>query len=327
MKSKSLVLLVNLGSPEQLSAYSIKKFLKAFLSDSRVVSIPKIIWLPLLKFLILPKRSKKLVNQYKKVWIYKDNNECISPLIYYTQKQKNELSKLVAEDIIIENAFCYSEAANINAVLSLAHSKYNISNLLLIPLYPQFSTTTTLSLFDQVYKFYKSKMYLPTINFLHGFNENDLYIKALVTQIKTSWNNFGRGEKLIFSYHSLPKKIIENGDVYYKECLRTTELIVKQLSLNEDEYKIAFQSKFGWQDWLQPSTSNILYDLAKTGTKNIDIICPGFVSDCLETLEEIAILNKDLFLSNGGVIYNYIPCLNENQIFIKMLYEITKKYF
>ncbi len=308
--AKNVILLVNLGSPNSLSISSIRKFLSAFLSDKRVVNLPKILWYPILYGIILTFRAKRLLKQYSKIWLF-DN----SPLIHYTDIQA---SKLASKGQIVKYAFSYANPS-INDVLSEIHTTIAPDKLTIIPMYPQFSSTTTLPVFDSIYKFYKDKYYIPEINFVSDFATNIVYIDALCNTIRESWQNNGKSQKLVFSYHGLPLDIIKRGDAYFKHCELTTKLVITQLGLTENEYIMVFQSRFGAQKWLSPATNTTLASMARDGVTSVDIICPGFVSDCLETLEEIAILNKKVFLTAGGVSYNYIPCLNDSDDFIKVL--------
>ena len=308
--SKNVILLVNLGSPNSLSISSIRKFLRAFLSDKRVLNLPKILWYPILYGIILTFRAKRLLKQYTKIWLF-DN----SPLIHYTDIQA---SKLSSKGHIVKYAFSYANPS-INDVLSEIHHTIAPDKLTIVPMYPQFSSTTTLPVFDSISKFYKDKYYIPEIKFVSEFATNSLYIEALCKTISESWQKNGKSQKLVFSYHGLPLDIIKRGDAYFKQCKLTTKLVITQLGLTENEYIMVFQSRFGAQKWLSPATNITLAALACDGVTSVDIICPGFVSDCLETLEEIAILNKEVFLNAGGVSYNYIPCLNDSNDFIKVL--------
>lgn len=318
---KSIVLLVNLGSPNFLSTAAIRNFLGKFLTDRRVVDLPKLAWYPILYGIILPLRARRLLKQYRQIWL-KDE----SPLIYYTQQQKNQLANLLGKEVGVEHAFCYA-SPDIPTILHKIHVQYDVTNLLVIPLYPQFSSTTTSPVFDQIAKFYATKKYLPTVNFIRSFYTHPQYIEAIANQIKASWHQNGRADKLVFSYHSLPEVIINQGDAYLDECLATTQLIALQLGLSQADYQVAFQSRFGAQKWLTPATVTVIAELAKSGVKSVDIICPGFVSDCLETLEEIAIINRQIFEQHGGSGYNYIPCLNEDKLLIKLLKSIVTAYF
>ncbi len=313
------IILVNLGSPDRLEVRAIRKFLQNFLSDKRVIGLPRLLWIPILYGVILPFRSSKLLKKYREIWHNKSNS---SPLVHYTKLQANNLSQMVTtNDTIIRYAFSYSTPI-ISDILDELHTSYDLETLRVIPLYPQFSSTTTAPIFDKILGYYKTKKSIPSISILRGFADNVLYIDAVVNKIKKSFEINGRGEKLIFSYHSLPVAIINAGDTYYDECFLTTKHIVKLLGLETDEWVITFQSKFGANKWLSPVTTDTLCDLAKSGIKSIDIVCPGFVSDCLETLEEIAIMNKDKFLVNGGVHYNYISCINDSELTTKLLYNL-----
>jgi len=314
--NKNVVLLVNLGSPDNVNVSAIRRFLSKFLSDKRVVNLSRLVWYPVLYGIILPLRSRRLVSKYKSIWL-----DGKSPLVYYTELQAKYLQQVYAsnsENIIVCHAFCYSDP-EIDQTLANIHKQYNVDKLIVLPLYPQFSSTTTSAVFDLVAKFYQDKKQLPELHFIRDFHVNELYIQALVASIKQSWQEFGRNEKLIFSYHSLPQAIINAGDQYYQQCQATTQEVAKQLGLGENEYILAFQSKFGRQKWLTPSTANVLVELAKSGNNSVDIICPGFVSDCLETLEEIAVTNKDLFMNHGGLKYQYIPCLNASDDTVNLL--------
>jgi ferrochelatase len=310
MSVNNVILLVNLGSPNSLAKSSIRKFLSTFLADRRVVNLPKIFWYPILYGIILPFRAKKLIKQYSKIWLF-DN----SPLIHYTKTQADKLS---ATGHIVRYAFSYAKPS-IHDVLTEIHSTLPVDKLTVIPLYPQFSSTTTLPVFDSISAFYSDKYYLPEIKFIHDFADNNFYIDAISSTIRESWQKNGKSQKLVFSYHGLPIDIIKRGDIYYEQCKLTTKLVIDKLGLSNDDYIMVFQSRFGAQKWLTPATNATLADLAKSGIESVDIICPGFVSDCLETLEEIAIVNKEVFLNAGGQRYNYIPCLNDGDDCIQVL--------
>ena len=313
---KNLVLLVNLGSPNHLSVGAVRRFLRRFLGDRRVVGLPRYLWYPILYGIILPLRAPKLFKQYQKIWI---NGK--SPLVYHSEEQSRALSAMLQNsDTYCRHAFCYANP-DVVATLAQAHSEYNITQLIVVPLYPQFSSTTSSAVFDQVSQFYQDKYYLPEIRFVNSFCSNKLYIDAVVAKIKHSWVECGKGDRLLLSYHSLPCAIIANGDAYYDECMLTSKLIAQSLGLNENEYMVTFQSKFGRQKWLTPTTSGVLAELGQQHLA-VDIICPGFVSDCLETLEEIKITNQQLFEHHGGQRYTYIECLNSDMGLIKALHDI-----
>lgn len=321
-QDKNVILLINLGSPDSLEVSSIREFLRRFLSDRRVVNLPKILWYPILYGFILSMRPQRLLSKYKCVWM--DDG---SPLIHYTRLQAEKLNRLLSthdDSVIVKYAFSYS-TPQINIVLDALHREYTVKKLTVIPLYPQFSSTTTMAVFDSITKFYTNKLYLPQLLYISSFCHNQAYIKALAKSILNSWQNNGRHEKLVFSYHGLPTKLIQDGDAYFDQCAATTMGVVNELGISSDEYIMAFQSKFGNQKWLLPATNSVLLDLAKQGIKSVDIICPGFVSECLETLEEIAIALQENYIHAGGEVYNYIPCLNDDDNFIQVLRELSEK--
>lgn len=312
------VLLVNLGSPNALTKLSIRKFLARFLSDRRVVGLPKIVWYPILYGIILLIRPKYLLSQYQQIWIHNK-----SPLIHYTDSQRLKLeAKLSDQQIRVLHAFSYS---NPDVEYALSQLDKNVDELIILPLYPQFSSTTTMSVFDQIGQFYSDKKYLPHIKFVSNFHDNMLYIQAIANLVNKHISVYGKCQKLIFSFHSLPQKIIKSGDMYYEQCQVTAQLIAAKLKLLESEYLITFQSKFGRSKWIGPATAEVIAQLPKSGFNHIAVVCPGFISDCLETLEEIAVTNREIFVKNGGEKYYYIPCLNDSDACIDMLQEIIKE--
>lgn len=314
-----LILLVNLGSPDSLTTSSIRGFLRSFLSDKRVVGLPKIIWYPILYGIILPIRAKKLLHKYEQIW--SENN--LAPLIDYTIKQSSMLQNVLGAEAKVDYTFCYGDN-NVLDKLSQLEREYNFQNLIVIPLYPQYSSSTTAAVFDQIASYYKNKYYIPSIKFINSFADDDSYISALASSIKKHWDKFGRGEKLVVSFHSVPVKLIDNGDIYIKECQLTFELLCKELGLSNDHASICYQSKFGKAEWVGPATNVVIEDIAKSGIKHLDIVCPGFVSDCLETLEEVAIEYRNLFVNSGGLQLNYIRCLNDSEDLVNVLAKISR---
>lgn len=308
--NKKVVLVVNLGSPNKLKTHSIREFLRIFLSDKRVVNLPRFIWYPILYGIILPIRSKKLLKQYAKIWL---NGE--SPLIYYTRSIAQKLQNKYDDNTIVCHAFSYSEPS-IQQQLDNIGKEYHITDLTVLPLYPQFSSTTTMSVFDQINNYYKNKYHLPSLKFINQFYNHEAYINVIANEINT--NKLNGNNHILFSYHSLPVVIINKGDTYYDECIATTKKIAEKLGVTD--YSISFQSRFGSQKWLTPSTVSTVKNLANK--QNINVVCPGFVCDCLETLEEIALINQEVFVSNGGKSFNYIKCINDSDSFIDVLYEI-----
>jgi protoporphyrin/coproporphyrin ferrochelatase len=331
MTEKNVVLLVNLGSPQKLEVKSIRKFLGRFLSDRRVVGLPRVLWLPILYGIILPFRAKKLRELYSKIWLSKHN---LSPLIHYTQQQSHKLQQLLNLDSIaelnsntvVDYAFSYTPPDISNKLLQL-HNDYTVKKLIIVPLYPQFSSTTCASVFDSVAKFYARRYYIPSIHFINSFASDSCYLEAYTKQIRYHWKfnqlQSNQNYKLVFSFHSLPVNLVMLGDSYHKECILTAQNIAMLLGITEPNYLITFQSKFGRSKWLEPSTNNSLIDLAKSGIDHIDIVCPGFICDCLETLEEINIQNREVFIKHGGMSYNYIPALNESDDLTNLLYKFV----
>jgi ferrochelatase len=313
MKKNKAVLLVNLGTPEKDTVPSVKAFLKQFLSDKRVVDLPRILWLPLLNCVILPFRSKKATKAYQKIW-----TPTGSPLRIITERLVNKLAKSLDQDeITCDFAMTYGKPSIAETIMKL--EKKGVTELTIIPLYPQFSVSTTAPVFDQVADLFKKQINFPAINFKHDYHDHALYIDALCQSIKKTWDEKGKSEKLIFSFHGIPKRYVTKGDPYQKHCERTTELVVKQLGLAESEYLLAYQSRFGKEEWLTPYVDLELQALAESGCTSIDVLCPAFATDCLETLEEMAIENELLFLQAGGKTFNYIPCLNDDSSHVKLM--------
>lgn len=319
-QKNNLVLLLNIGSPNNLDKKSIRIFLKQFLSDKRIVNfkfkIIYLLWLVILYAIILPFRSGKLLKKYSQIWI---NN--FSPLIYYTELLNKKLQKQ-NHDQIYEYAFFYSEPSIKNILHKININK--IDTIYFIPLFPQFSSATFLPVIDNIYNYFHNKYYIPNMNIISSFYNNKIYIEALSENILKSWNLNGRSKMLIFSYHSLPEILIQRGDMYYNQCLETSKLVVSLLGLNETEYITAFQSKFGYGKWIQPNTKQVLSDLLKKNITEVDIICPGFLIDCLETKEEIEIEYKKYFIFKGGCKLNYIECLNDSDALVKLILDLSK---
>ena len=317
--AKKLILLVNLGSPEDLSAGAIRNFLRQFLSDQRVVGLPKLLWYPILYGIILPIRAKKLLHKYAQIWL----KEHGTPLSHYTHCQAEKLQALVSNDCIVDYAFCYG-SRSIASQLSNLGKEHSFNELVVLPLYPQYSSSTTAAVFDQVSEYYRQAYYIPRINFINSFAANSDYITALANQVREQWLLAGRSNKLMVSFHSVPVKLVESGDSYIKECQATYHLLCQELGIStKNDAVLCFQSKFGKAKWVEPATDVVIKELAANGVKTLDVICPGFVSDCLETLEEVAIQYHDLFIQCGGTKLNYIRCLNDSPNLIKVLANLS----
>lgn len=306
------ILVVNLGTPDKADEASVRVFLNDFLSDPDVITLPSLLRYLLLKLLILPFRPKRVAKLYQKIWMPDG-----SPLFVYTkrisEKLQAYLNKQAPHQTEVNFAMRYS---NPPLKTHLEQLKINKDDTLyVIPLYPQYAISTT----GSIEKLIKATLKTDQFRFIPYFYDHPLYIDAVVQSIRNAWEIQGRPQKLLFSYHSLPLSVLEKGDPYYAHCKITTERIVEKLGLSSEAYEMVFQSKIGRQKWLTPACSDTLIQLAKSGTQHINVVCPGFMTDCLETLEEIAIQNRELFLSNGGKTYHYIPALNDSDSTLSLL--------
>jgi len=318
MSKKRGVLLVNLGTPEQPTKKYVREFLRDFLSDRRVVDTARIIWLPILYLIILPIRSVKVAKLYKQVWL---NGE--SPLRFYTESQTNKLAtKLADKKIEVKYAMTYGKpsiAEQLNAF-----QEQGIEQLTVLPTYPQYSVSTTAPVFDQLSAAIKQQFNFPELHFIHNYHDHPLYIKQLVDSIKTSWETNGQSQCLVFSFHGIPKRYVTLGDVYQQHCEQTVALVVASLGLTTEQYKLCYQSRVGREEWLKPYLDVTLPEMVKQGIHSVDIISPAFACDCLETLEELAVENRDLFLESGGKSYHYIPCANDNDAQIALFADLVE---
>jgi ferrochelatase len=298
------VLLIQLGTPDSPNTGPVRRYLNQFLSDPRVVEIPQLIWQPLLKGIILTTRPKESAKKYQTIWTDKG-----SPLRINTEAQVTNLQALLP-DYEVRMAMSYGDPS-IESVLRDLQSR-RLNELTIIPLYPQYSGTTTASVFDSVTRELARWRNIPHVKFVRNFHDNDLYIQAIANQIRQHWQQNGQGQKLVFSFHGVPERTLTLGDPYHCECLKTARLITKALDIDPELTMTTFQSRFGRAKWIEPYTEPSVKQLALNGYKHIDIVCPGFVSDCLETLEEVKYEIADTFVKHGGLALNYIPCLNDS---------------
>ena len=317
---KTGVLVINLGTPDSTSWFDIRKYLKEFLSDKRVIEVNPIIWQIILNLFILNLRPSKTAKAYKEIWM-KDEN--ISPLLYYTQKQAEKLAKSITEEnVIVDFAMRYGNPS-IKSKIDKLHSK-GCENLIILPLYPQYAAATTATVCDEVYRVLMKMRWQPSLKIIPHYESNSLYVGALVNSIKKKISEINwKPDLILASYHGIPKKYFDKGDPYHCYCHKTTRLISEKL--NSFEIKTTFQSRFGPQQWLQPYTDKTLENLPKEGVKNVLTICPGFSSDCVETLEEILIQGKESFISSGGENFDMVPCLNDNDDHIILLKSLIQK--
>ena len=314
------VLLVNLGTPDEPTYFAVRRYLKQFLKDRRVIEVNPLIWQIILNLFILNFRPSKTAKAYKEIWM-KDEN--ISPLLYYTKKQSEKVSNsLSKENIIIDFAMRYGNPS-IKSKIHKLH-KMGCENLVILPLYPQYAAATTATVCDEVYRTLMKMRWQPSLKIIPHYESDPLYIDALVNSINKKINEISwKPDLIIASYHGIPKKYFDKGDPYHCYCHKTTRLISEKFS--SVKIKTTFQSRFGPQEWLQPYTDKTLENLPKEGVKNVLTICPGFASDCVETLEEIQIQAKESFLNSGGENFDMVPCLNDNNDHITLLNSLIER--
>ncbi len=305
------ILICNLGTPDSFKTKDVRRFLKEFLSDGRVIEIPKIIWWFILNGIILIFRPSKSAKLYKSVW-----TEEGSPLMVYSEKLVNKLRKDFPENSEIELAMRYGNPSIQEGLLSLKNK--NCRNLIILPMFPQYSGTTTGSIFDEVSRVLSKWRWVPNLNFINSYHDNEDYISALSDSLKDQIKQVSP-QKIIFSYHGIPKRNFTQGDPYHCLCKKTTRLVAEKLDLEETSYMTTFQSRFGRAEWLKPYTSETMESLPQENIKNILVVAPGFSVDCLETIEEIDEENKEIFIEAGGEIFNYAPCLNDSQLHISFI--------
>ena len=310
------VLIINTGSPSLNTPKAIRTYLEEFLLDKRVIKVPRLIWLPILYLIILPFRPKRKVKDYNKIWMKEG-----SPLLVISKRILNKLkaqSKL--KNIFFSIAMSYGKPS-IKEQLEI-FKKQNINQLIILPLFPQFSFSTTQSVIDRVDESLNQLDWQPKLKIINEYYEEDIFIDSLSKKISNDWKVSGKKDLLIFTYHGLPKKYITDGDTYYQACLNTSSLIAKKLQLSKKDYITSFHSKFGLGEWTKPYTEDLLKEIPKKGTASIDIISPTFSVDCLETLEEIAIQFKNDFIEAGGKEFNYISCLNDSDEQINLIQKL-----
>jgi ferrochelatase len=321
-KSRTAVLLVNLGTPDAPTSPAVRRYLKQFLSDPRVVEIPKPVWWFILHGLILPLRSRKSAEKYASIWSKEG-----SPLKVHTEKQAMLLRGYLGErghDVQVAYAMRYGNPS-LREVLDKLKAD-GCDRIVVLPAYPQYSGTTTASINDAVSGHYAKVRNMPELRFVKHYHDNEGYVQALTKSVLAYWETHGRPDKLVMSFHGVPKRTLLLGDPYHCECQKTARLLATQLGLAQGEYEVSFQSRFGKAEWLQPYTAPTLVKLAKQGVKRVDVMCPGFTSDCLETLEEIAMEARTDFLTAGGQDFHYIPCLNETPAWIHALADVAEQH-
>ena len=317
------ILLVNLGTPDAPIPAALRRYLSEFLADPRITEMPRWLWWLILHGIILRIRPRRSALKYQKIWTAQG-----SPLLRISQAQTQALQQAVATyfngQMKVVLGMRYGNPSIATGLEQLRQA--NAQHILILPLYPQYSSASTGSIFDAVSDVLKYWRWIPDIRFISHYHDRPDYIQALVTQIQNYWNQHGTPDKLLFSFHGIPKRFFMAGDPYYCECQKTARLIAEQMALSEEKWQVVFQSRFGREEWLKPYTDHTLAILGKTGVKRIDVICPGFAADCLETLEEINQENRQIFLQAGGQEFHYIPALNDNIEHMQALQELIIRH-
>jgi ferrochelatase len=318
--SRTGLLLVNLGTPEAPTAAALRPYLKEFLSDPRVVEIPRPIWWLILNGIILNTRPKKSAAKYAAIWTKEG-----SPLKVHTAKQakllKGWIGEKIASPFMVEYAMRYGQPAIADTLARMKAA--GCDRILLLPLYPQYAASSTATAFDATFAWLGKTRNQPALRGVRSYHDHPAYIQALVASIRDYWQMHGRPDVLLISFHGVPRYTLDKGDPYHCECRKTARLLTEALGLPEAQYRVTFQSRFGRAEWLKPYTDKTLGELGKAGVKRVDVIAPGFTSDCLETLEELAMEGRDSFLTSGGKEFHYIPSLNEHPAWIAALGQIA----
>ncbi len=318
---KTGLLLVNLGTPNSTNWFDIRKYLKEFLSDKRVIEINPFLWKVILNLFILNFRPSKTAKAYKEIWMKKEN---MSPLRYYTIMQTKKLSeKMKEKNLIIDFAMRYGSPSIKSKMKSL--QELGCENIIILPLYPQYAAATTATVCDEVYRTLMNMRWQPSLQIIPHYESEPLYIEALKNSLEKKISKLNwKPDIIIASYHGIPKKYFDKGDPYHCYCQKTTRLLTEQFK--QIPIQTTFQSRFGPQEWLQPYTDKTLEKLPGEGKKNVLVICPGFSSDCVETLEEISMQGKESFVKSGGSNFDVVPCLNDNDDHINLLQHLVKRF-
>ena len=319
--AKTGVILANLGSPTAATTPAVRKFLRDFLGDPRVVNLPRPLWWLILNCFVLPFRPSKSAKAYQKIW----HPEKGSPLTFYTRQLAEKMAEtLASEGVVVDYAMRYGEPSIATRLRQF--KEQGVTSVAVLPLYPQFSSTTTASIFDDLIKELKTWWHMPSFQFISEYHQQPEYISAVADSIQQSWEAHGKNQLLVMSFHGLPEQLTAWGDPYFHQCHKTAELLAAELKLDDSEWRIVFQSRFGKAEWLKPYCVDTLEALPAEGISSVDIVCPGFAVDCLETLEEIAMENQHIYKEAGGVDYRYIPALNDSDAHVGALVSLLKRY-
>lgn len=310
------ILLVNLGSPKSPKTRDVRRFLREFLGDPRVVNLPRWLWWLILNLIILPFRPRKSAHAYQSIW-----TDAGSPLVVFSQQLTAKLAvRYAGRNCVFSCAMRYGEpsvASQLNAFAA-----QNVEQVIIVPLYPQYSSTTTASVYDAVVQAFSNWRHLPSFQVISDYHQHPSYIQAVANSIRQHWQQYGQSELLLISFHGLPAKLTELGDPYFYQCQTTARLLANALALNDAQWQLVFQSRFGKAEWLKPYCVEVLQQLPEQGFKRLDVVCPGFAVDCLETLEEIAMTNQAIFIAAGGESYRYIPALNASDAHVDVINDL-----
>ncbi|QIL88881.1 ferrochelatase [Microbulbifer sp. SH-1] len=336
------IILMNLGTPAEPTPRAVRQFLRDFLSDPRVVEIPRPVWQLILNLFVLPLRPARIAPAYREIWNRGLDGEAVtgSPITFYTQRQVELLQQRLdaaaerrfpgegaqesgGQNSLVAYAMTYGAPSLADTVARL--QKQGASRFVVLPLYPQYSATTTGAIYDQVAKIIRASRNVPDISVVHDYWSHPLYIEALANSVREHREKYGAAEKLLMSFHGIPKANIRKGDPYYQQCCGTAERLAAALALPRDQWEITFQSRFGKAEWLQPYTDRTLVEWGRAGVASVDVICPAFSADCLETLEEIAVENRANFIDAGGSEYRYIPALNAREDHLAAIEAIVRE--
>ncbi len=318
------VLMINLGTPDAPETPEVRRYLAQFLSDPRIIELPRWLWKTILHGIILRVRPAKSAEAYKEVWSETDG----SPLLSISKKQQaalqKELSARYGDDVVVGLGMRYGTPSVDDALTEL--EQHNVRRLLIIPMYPQYSGTTTASVFDEVANRLQRTRWLPELRFINQWCDEPGYIKVLANSVKKYWAENGKNDLLVTSYHGIPMRYLLNGDPYHCLCHKTTRLLAEELAIDPSKTKVVFQSRVGKEEWLQPYCDETMKRLPKDGVTKIDVISPAFAADCLETIEEIEGENREYFMENGGESFNYIPCLNDDAEHMQFMADLVGKH-
>lgn len=321
---KSAIVLVNLGTPSAPTASAVRRFLKQFLSDRRVVEVPRPIWWLILHLIILPFRSPRVAKNYSEIWM-----DGQSPLRVFCERLQGQLADAIQQQnlsapVRVELAMTYGDPSIDNVLSELLRD--GVERVFFLPLFPQYSATTTAAVHDQITRFYSRQRSIPQWSWLRDYHEHPAFIQALAERVRAHWQEKGRGDKLLMSFHGIPKRNVELGDPYQLQCEGTAKALAAALALDDDQWLMTYQSRLGKAEWLQPYTDKTLAALPGKGVKHLDVICPAFAVECLETLEEIDGEGQEIFRDAGGESFNYIPCLNDHAAHTKALLTLCEPF-